>query len=68
MGKKQAAFFSIFLFLVINIVSLSNVIEGFYGEEYGHVYTFMSLALLSTVLATIAYLIWKKQEYRKKQK
>lgn len=64
MNKKRAAFLSIFLFLAINIVSLSRVIEGYYGREYDHVYTFMIVALISTVLATIVFFAWKKEEYK----
>ena len=65
MDKKRIAFLSIFLFLAVNVVSLSLVIEGFYGQEYSHVYTFMFVALGSTALATIAFLIWRKEEYNK---
>lgn len=65
MGKKRVAFFSIFLFLAINVVSLSNVIEGYYGEESGRVYTFMSVAIVSTLFAAIAFFIWRKEEYKK---
>ena len=65
MDKKKIAFLSIFLFLSVNIVSLVQVIEGFYGREPGHVYTFMSVAIVSTVLAVVAFLIWRKEEYTK---
>jgi hypothetical protein len=64
MSKKRASFLSIFLFLAVNIISLSRVIEGFYGREYDHVYTFMTVALISTALATIAFFLWKKEEYK----
>ncbi|HAQ07914.1 MAG TPA: hypothetical protein DCR24_10455 [Bacillus bacterium] len=65
MGKKRAAFLSIFLFLAVNIVSLSNAIEGYYGHEDGRVYTAVAVALVSIILATVAFLIWKKAEYKK---
>jgi hypothetical protein len=65
MDKKKLSFLSIFLFLAINVVSLVNVIEGYYGREYGHVYTFMLVALISTALATAAFFIWRKEEYKR---
>jgi hypothetical protein len=65
MDKKKLSFLSIFLFLAINVVSLVNVIEGYYGREYGHVYTFMFVALISTALATAAFFIWRKEEYKR---
>ncbi|WP_071458715.1 hypothetical protein [Bacillus massilinigeriensis] len=65
MDRKNIAFFSIFLFLAVNVVSLSNVIEGYYGEESGRVYLFTAIALISTLMATIAFFIWRKEEYRK---
>ncbi len=65
MDKKKIAFLSIFLFLAVNIVSLVQVIEGYYGREPGHVYTFMTVAIISTVLAVIAFFIWRKEEYTK---
>ncbi|MCM3585656.1 hypothetical protein M3182_07820 [Mesobacillus maritimus] len=64
MDKKRVSFLSIFVFLAINVISLSKVIEGFYGKEYGHVYSFMIVALISTGLATIAFFTWRKQEYK----
>lgn len=33
MDKKKVAFLSIFLFLAINIVCLTKVIESYYGQE-----------------------------------
>ncbi len=65
MDKKRAAFLSIFLFLAVNVVALSNAIEGFYGHEDGRVYTAVAVALVSTVLATLSFFIWKKAEYKK---
>jgi hypothetical protein len=65
MGKKRAAFLSIFLFLAINVVSLSNAIEGYYGHEDERVYTAVTVALISTILAAVAFFIWKKAEYKK---
>ncbi|MBM4765053.1 hypothetical protein [Bacillus sp. B15-48] len=64
MSKKRASFLSIFLFLAVNVVALAFVIEGYFGREYDHVYTFMIVALISTALATIAFFIWKKEEYK----
>lgn len=65
MDKKRAAFFSIFLFLAVNVFALSNAIEGYYGQEDGRVYTAIAFALVSTILATLAFFIWKKAEYKK---
>lgn len=65
MDKKRAAFLSIFLFLAVNVVSLSNAIEGYYGHEDERVYAAVAAALVSTVLATAAFFIWKKAEYKK---
>ncbi len=65
MDKKRAAFLSIFLFLAVNIVCLTKVIESYYGQEYGHVYTYMTVALLSTLFAVAAFFIWRKEEYKK---
>ena len=65
MGKKKIAFLSIYVFLAVNVVSLVQVIEGFYGREPGHVYTFMTVALVSTLLSVIAFFIWRKEEYKK---
>lgn len=65
MDKKRAAFFSIFLFLAVNVVSLSNAIEGYYGHEDERVYIAVAVALVSTLLATGAFFIWKKAEYKK---
>lgn len=65
MDKKRAAFLSIFLFLAVNVVSLSNAIEGYYGHEDERVYTAVAVALVSTILATAAFFIWKKAEYKK---
>ncbi|SEM98448.1 hypothetical protein SAMN05192533_107230 [Mesobacillus persicus] len=64
MDKKRAAFLSIFVFLAVNVISLARVIEGYYGKEYSHVYPFMFAALISTALATVAFFIWKKEEYK----
>jgi glucan phosphoethanolaminetransferase (alkaline phosphatase superfamily) len=64
MNKKRVSFLAIFLFLAVNIISLSRVIEGYYGREYDHVFTFMIIALLSTALATIAFFVWKRAEYK----
>lgn len=65
MGKKRAAFLSIFLFLAVNVVSLSNAIEGYYGHEDERVYKAVAVALISVVMATVAFFIWKKAEYKK---
>ena len=65
MDKKRAAFFSIFLFLAVNVFSLSNAIEGYYGHEDERVYVAVTVALISTILATAAFFIWKKAEYKK---
>ncbi|MBT2679611.1 hypothetical protein J7E38_11415 [Bacillus sp. ISL-35] len=65
MDKKRAAFFSIFLFLAVNVVSLSNAIEGYYGQEDERVYGAVIVALISTILATTAFFIWRKAEYKK---
>ena len=65
MDKKRAAFFSIFLFLAVNVFSLSNAIEGYYGQEDERVYVAVTVALISTILATAAFFIWKKAEYKK---
>ncbi|MBS8266792.1 hypothetical protein DYI25_20410 [Mesobacillus boroniphilus] len=65
MDKKRAAFFSIFLFLAVNVFALSNAIEGYYGQEDERVYGAVIVALISTVLATTAFFIWKKAEYKK---
>ncbi|RSD23262.1 hypothetical protein [Mesobacillus subterraneus] len=65
MDKKRAAFFSIFLFLAVNVFALSNAIEGYYGHEDGRVYGAVTVALISTLLATVAFFIWKKAEYKK---
>jgi hypothetical protein len=65
MDKKRAAFLSIFLFLAVNVVSLSNAIEGYYGHEDERVYAAAAVALVSTILATAAFFIWKKAEYKK---
>jgi uncharacterized membrane protein len=65
MDKKRAAFFSIFLFLAVNVVSLSNAIEGYYGHEDERVYIAVAVALVSTLLAAVAFFIWKKAEYKK---
>jgi hypothetical protein len=65
MDKKRAAFFSIFLFLAVNVVSLSNAIEGYYGHEDERVYIAVAVALVSTLLAAGAFFIWKKAEYKK---
>ncbi len=67
MDKKRVTFLSIFLFLAVNVISLSKVIEGYYGKEYDHVYTFMIVALISTGLATIAFFLWRKEEYKNEQ-
>lgn len=63
--KKRIAFLSIFLFLAVNVVSLSNAIEGYYGHEAERVYTAVAVALISTLLATAAFFVWKKAEYKK---
>ncbi|MGM0902302.1 MAG: hypothetical protein ACQEXB_14550 [Bacillota bacterium] len=68
MDKKRVTFLSIFLFLAVNVISLSKVIEGYYGKEYDHVYTFMVVALISTGLATIAFFLWRKEEYKSESK
>lgn len=65
MDKKRAAFFSIFLFLAINVFSLSNAIEGYYGHEDERVYGAVIVAMISTILATTAFFIWRKAEYKK---
>ena len=65
MDKKRAAFISIFLFLAVNVVSLSNAIEGYYGHEDERVYIAVAVALVSTLLATGSFFIWKKAEYKK---
>ncbi|MCM3124594.1 MULTISPECIES: hypothetical protein [unclassified Mesobacillus] len=65
MDKKRAAFFSIFLFLAVNVVALSNAIEGYYGQEDERVYGAVIVALISTILATTAFFIWRKAEYKK---
>ncbi|WP_210363992.1 hypothetical protein [Bacillus sp. REN3] len=65
MGKKRAAFLSIFLFLAVNVIALANAIEGYYGYEDGRVYGAVAVALLSTTLAVVAFFIWKKAEYKK---
>lgn len=65
MDKKRAAFFSIFLFLAVNVVSLSNAIEGYYGHEDERVYIAVVVALVSILLAAVAFFIWKKAEYKK---
>lgn len=65
MDKKRIAFFSIFLFLAVNVFSLSNAIEGYYGHEDERVYGGVIVALISTLLATTAFFIWRKAEYKK---
>lgn len=65
MNKKRAAFLSIFLFLAVNVVALSNAIEGYYGHEDERVYIAVAVALVSTLLAAVAFFIWKKAEYKK---
>jgi hypothetical protein len=65
MDKKRAAFLSIFLFLAVNVVSLSNAIEGYYGHEDERVYIAVAVALVSTLLSVGAFFIWKKAEYKK---
>ncbi|WHX41629.1 hypothetical protein QNH36_05595 [Mesobacillus sp. AQ2] len=65
MDKKRAAFFSIFLFLAVNVVALSNAIEGYYGQEDERVYGAVIVALISTILATTAFFMWRKAEYKK---
>lgn len=65
MNKKRAAFLSIFLFLAVNVVALSNAIEGYYGHEDEQVYIAIAVALVSTLLATGSFFIWKRAEYKK---
>ncbi|CAM4039891.1 hypothetical protein [Mesobacillus thioparans] len=65
MDKKRAAFISIFLFLAVNVVALSNAIEGYYGQEDELVYGAVIVALISTILATTTFFIWRKAEYKK---
>lgn len=68
MDKKRIAFLSIFLFLAVNVVALSNAIEGYYGQEDERVYGAVIVALISTGLATIAFFIWKGTTKRTKQR
>jgi uncharacterized membrane-anchored protein len=65
MDKKRAAFLSIFLFLAVNVFALSNAIEGYYGQEDERVYGAVIVALISTFMATTAFFIWRKAEYKK---
>ncbi|MGM0876895.1 MAG: hypothetical protein ACQEWV_19595 [Bacillota bacterium] len=63
MGNKSY-WMIIFITLIVNVVMLQMTIESYFGEEYKHVWTFSSIASISSIICFITFLRWKKQEYR----
>ncbi|OAS88522.1 MULTISPECIES: hypothetical protein [Metabacillus] len=63
MGNK---FYWIIIFstLLVNVIMLQMTIESYFGEEYKHVWTFSSIAIISTIICLITFIQWNKQEYK----
>ncbi|WP_338785898.1 hypothetical protein [Metabacillus sp. FJAT-53654] len=63
MGNK---FYWIIIFstLLVNVIMLQMTIESYFGEEYKHVWTFSSIAIISTSICLITFIQWNKQEYK----
>jgi hypothetical protein len=55
----------IFLTIAINVVMLQWTVESYYGKEYGHVYQYTIIAVISSIIAFVTFLFWRKQEYKK---
>ncbi|MEW9671982.1 hypothetical protein [Ammoniphilus sp. 3BR4] len=65
MMPKKMWWAIIFVSLAVNVAMLHWTIEAYYGLEFERVFTFTIMALISVVIAFLAYLGWRKQEYSK---
>ncbi|WP_335869838.1 hypothetical protein [Bacillus sp. 2205SS5-2] len=63
MGKK-GYWLLIFLTLAVNVVMLQWTIEAYFGEEYEHVWVYTSVSVVASIVCFIAFLGWRKQEYK----
>ncbi|RKL67857.1 hypothetical protein CR203_04955 [Salipaludibacillus neizhouensis] len=62
MGKK-ICWAIIFLTVALNVVMLQWAIESYLGHEFEKLYQFSIVALLSSFIALIAFLKWRRLEY-----
>ncbi len=60
---KKICWAIIFITLAINVVMLQWTIEAYLGLEFELVFRNTIIALLSSVVAFITFLLWRKWEY-----
>ncbi len=68
-GKSAMAnkkyWIGIFITMALNVIMLQWTIEAYFGQEHEHVWTYSSIAFVSSIICFVIYLRWRKQEYTK---
>ncbi|MDE5415912.1 MULTISPECIES: hypothetical protein [Alkalihalobacterium] len=62
MGKK-ICWAIILITIAVNVVMLQWTIEAYLGVEYEKIYTYTIVGVVSSVIAFLTYLKWRKLEY-----
>lgn len=62
MGKK-ICWAIILITIAVNVVMLQWTIEAYLGVEYEKIYTYTIVGVVSSFIAFLTYLKWRKLEY-----
>ncbi|WP_209125237.1 hypothetical protein [Alkalihalobacillus sp. BA299] len=61
---KKMCWIIIFVTVGINVVMLQWTIMAYLGLEYEKIYSYTIVGVLSSIIAFITYLKWRKYEYQ----
>ena len=61
---KRTCWIIIFLALALNVVMLQWTIEAYLGHEFELVFKYTVIAIVSSVVALVTLLQWRRLEYK----